>query len=626
MYVIRVVPLVALPPNVPQTLDYFWPTPLLRGVIVRAWLGRRIVIAVVMASTDVRHSKLAVKRAGYELKKLNGVITELPQLTEPQLALAEWLSQQYAAGAATSMRSVAPPFIGKRGSSLVIPRSEVSGASSASVRLMLTGPGQARAEIERVLASAGSGQVALIVPEIALAERFSSFLAAYHPLIVHSDLSSKALLNAHRSVCSGDARLIIGTRGALALPWKSLAVVIMEDPQHEAYKSERAPRMNAADVAREVARLNGAQCIYLAPSLTVVQRYLADRHVLDVTDQRKASPRIDVVSITEEQRNGNRSLLSRTAQSALEQAVESRRPVLVYSSRRAYATAIRCRSCEAAVMCTTCGIPMRLHRTSEDMLVCYHCSAFIRVPRMCPTCATGTLRAAGLAGSQRLAEAVERITGERPPVLDSDLVKSTSDARGIWHAFEDMRTPVLVATQMVFAYRYERTFKTIIVPHADTLGSDADFRASERATWRFEKLLDFSPETMIVQAWEPSAVAILSDPGARDSWFRNELDDRRALGWPPFTRLVKCTVAGRIRTRTSRDATVAAERLRQAVSHERLAGTEIIGPVPSLLEHANGIWSHHILIKTSLSGRSLAQFLRYVPPHVVVDVDPRSIA
>lgn len=626
VYVIRVVPLASLPPNAPQSLDYFWPTPLLRGALVQAVLGRRTVIAVVFSCVDIRRSKLAVKRAGFQLKKLTGIVTNAPQFTDRQLAYAEWLAQQYATGLAISLRSITPGFVGKRRALLDLPAGETGASTDHTAQMVLVHPAGAFSEIRNIIASEHEGQILIIVPEIALASRFALEFAEYAPVVMHSAVKTVEALSAYRAVASGVARLIVGTRISLALPWKNLRHVIIEDPQHESYKSDRAPRVNVPDAARELARLHNARVTYLSPSPSVVQRYLADRSILDIRDSRDSGPAVSVVSIAEERTTGNRSIFSRAAQRALDRARDAREPVLVYSTRRAYSTAIRCDACEATVPCTTCGIPMRLHRTSEDMLICYHCSAYTQVPAVCPTCRGGKLRPAGLAGSQRIAETLSRAMDCEIPILDSDLVSSDADARTIWKTFDAMTSPVLVATQMVFPYRYDRTFSLVVVPQADALGSDADFRASERALWHIEKLADFRPESIILQSWEPSLFAATADHTARDAWYANELADRRTLGWPPFTRLVRCTVSGRIRARASRDATVAAERLRQAVAHNHLSGTQVIGPVPSLIEHAGGLWSHHILVKTTLAGRALDRLLSYLPPQVTVDVDPRSIA
>ena len=626
MYVIRVVPLAALPPNAPQMLDYYWPVPLPRGSLVKAGLGRRAVVAVVMACDDLRRSKLAIKRAGFELKKLNGIINEKPQLTYRQILLAQWLSQNYAAGLSTSLRSVAPPFIGKRATAIVIPDDHVSDAvPPTSVCIVLAEPTEILEEIERIMSTA-RGQVVVVVPEISLAERFARHFASHGPLLVHSSLKAQETLSAHRAVASGTAHMVIGTRVSLALPWWDLSHIVLEDPQHEAYKSDRAPRSNASDVAREVARLHGASLTYVSPALSVVQKFLGDRRILEIDNRRTDSSAISVISIPEERASGNRSLFSRAAQRIVEESCDSHEPVLLYSTRRAYSTAIRCDRCESSVMCDTCGIPMRLHRTSEEMLVCYHCSAFVQVPGVCPRCHAGKLRPSGLAGSQRIAETAARILGHPVPILDSDLVLSAADERLVWKTFDAMPSPVLVATQMVFSSRYERTFGPIIVPQADVLGSDPDFRASERAVWLFEKLLDFSPHSLILQSWDPSGLLAITTENARATWYANELNDRRSLGWPPFTRLVKCSISGRMQSAAAREASLVAERLRAAVTHERLSGTQVIGPIPALLEHASGNWIHHILIKTSLSGRSLSHFLQYVPPGVIVDVDPRTIA
>ena len=175
------------------------------------------------------------------------------------------------------------------------------------------------------------------------------------------------------------------------------------------------PRYATADVARELASIYGARLIYLSPATSTANHYLIKKNILELKDQKPYWPRIVEVDMTQE-RQHNPSILSRQAQDAILDTYDSHKSMLIFSPRRAYASRVACEHCHESVQCTTCGIPMRLNRYAvgsvgqsiENMLVCYHCTAFREVPKQCPNCHAGRLKSAGLAGSQQIAEAINQ--------------------------------------------------------------------------------------------------------------------------------------------------------------------------------------------------------------------------
>jgi primosomal protein N' (replication factor Y) len=336
--------------------------------------------------------------------------------------------------------------------------------------------------------------------------------------------------------------------------------------------------------------------------------------------------------MAQERATGNRGLFSRVATDALLDAHDRREPVLLYSGRRAYATSVSCAVCHTPSLCTTCGIPMRLHRTTEDFLVCYRCTAFVPVPSRCPACQTGTFRPAGLAGSQRVAESLATLldrhglTKVRAPVLDSDLVRTDDQEDDLLARLDAMTWPVLVATSMVFGHRYQRSFSLIVIPQTDALTVNPDFRTQERLIWQLEKLADFRPHTMILQAWHDGGILGLAKERRWDEALAEELVQRKALGWPPYTRLVKISFGHVDGAMARRAAATGAERLTRAVAHLKVGGkVAMFGPTPALAGHGAGRWVEHVILKTTLGSEVLSHLLAHVPSGAVVDIDPRSI-
>ncbi|MCC6405168.1 MAG: hypothetical protein IT405_02160 [Candidatus Yanofskybacteria bacterium] len=630
MFVIRVVPLASLPATAPAVLDYFWNTPLPAGAVVRISWGHRSSSAVVLHSLDVRQAKLAVKSSDFALKRIDAILIEDQQATHGQLALAQWLATQYAASLATSLKTVLPPFFGKRGHRIALPVESEQKGDAPPGTFLLTQPDTALTELRAHIKHA-KGPLVVIAPERSIAEHLAEALSDEHPLLMHSALSTKAHAAVYRAVASGDARVVIGTRGALFLPWTALAHIVVEDPLNEAYKSEAAPRYNTPDVARQLATLHGAALTWLSPAISTVHFHLRETGVLRIADRKPHWPTVTQVSMDREQLDGNRSFLSRAVQDAILDAYEQQRPLLLMSARKAYATAMRCVRCHAAPQCDTCHIPLRLHRTVEDMLVCYHCGTFVSVPKQCPSCTAGALKPAGIPGSQKIAEAVATLLDRHgypklvPPILDGDLVRSEANERAMLAQFDAMERPLMVASSMIFGHRYRRTFDTVIVSHLDALGFSPDFRTNERLVAQLERLADFMPSRMIIQHWHDESQ--LGDLSAR-SWealYRDELTQRKMLRWPPYARIVKLTARHRDRRALGRLTAIGADRLKRAIEHIGARGTQILGPSPALVERARGQWTQHLILKSTLSGHRLTELLGYLPVGWTVDVDPRSI-
>jgi primosomal protein N' (replication factor Y) (superfamily II helicase) len=633
MQVIRVIPLVALPPNVPQVLDYFWANPLRRGALVQMSLGKRKVQGIVIDSLDIARQKLAVKKAGFALRQLDAVLIEVPQATEDQIVLAKWLAEQYAAAPATALRTVLPPFLGKRGHRLEDSGRRSLGNVASGVRIVRTDPQSAKEEINKLFTK-NQEQTLLIVPEASLTHVFQELLTEQQPTIFHSGLGVPAWSKIYRGVAQGTTRHIIGTRGALFLPWKNLSQIIVEDPQHEAYKSDMSPRYNAPDVARQLAAIHGAALTFLTPALSATHRYLIDRKALDFQDKKPYWPQIRITSIPQERGTGNFSLFTRETQEALWEAYEDRKPILLYSGRRAYTTTAACTRCHTPVACPVCDIPLRFWKKGNDeMLICYRCGTYQNIPPRCLACKKGIIRSSGLAGSQKIAEAFNTMldrAGQSKidiPILDSDLIRSAKDEERFLKQLREMKAPVAVATQMIFSHRHSLTFDTIVIPQADALISNPDFRTPERLVLQMEKLADFHPQAVHIQTQEDHALFRSIPERDWDSVFAEELKERKALKWPPYVRLVKFTYSHRDKVTASRQANIGADRLMRAAEHNKWSkAITLLGPNPALVEHERGKWIQHIIGKTTLNGIDIGRLASYLPAGWTVDVDPRSIA
>ena len=185
MFVIEVIPLITLPPQVPQLLSYFFNKTLLRGSIVEVVIGNRKAPAVVISSTPIEDRKISLKKSGFQLKKISSIISEESKLTDIQFKIASWLSKNYYTSPGLSFKTLLPHFfLNPRYSSFSYPKLEIkdNNSPSPSPKLVLINAKKVIDEFKtRIPKITSQGkQVLIIVPEISVAKYFYDILAGYY--------------------------------------------------------------------------------------------------------------------------------------------------------------------------------------------------------------------------------------------------------------------------------------------------------------------------------------------------------------------------------------------------------------------------------------------------------------
>ncbi|MCA0450308.1 MAG: primosomal protein N', partial [Proteobacteria bacterium] len=137
----------------------------------------------------------------------------------------------------------------------------------------VTGSGKTEVYFEAVAAAVASGkQVLVMLPEIAMS---AQWLARFEqrfgvpPTPWHSELPGHLRAKIWRQIASGEARVVIGARSALFLPYRDLGLIVIDEEHEQAFKQEDGTIYHARDMAVVRARLSSAACVLASatPSL-----------------------------------------------------------------------------------------------------------------------------------------------------------------------------------------------------------------------------------------------------------------------------------------------------------------------------------------------------------------------
>src|SRR6185436_17979941 len=240
---------------------------------------------------------------------------------------------------------------------------------------------------------------------------------------------------------------------------------------------------------------------------------------------------------------------------------------LVFLNRRGFATYLQCPACGATADCPHCSVTLTWHR-ARAALACHHCQFHRRSPARCEACGGPPLEAYGI-GTERmeasLRSAYPAVAVDR---LDRDVAQRAGAQRRILESWRDGTIDVLVGTQMVSKGHDVPGVTLVAVVLADQSLNVPDFRAAERT---FQLLVQVAgragrgdrPGRVVVQTLRPTHASLAAAAHHDYAGFMaGELERRRALGYPPFTRLVLVRLDGKAGAAVEKTAEALAERLR----------------------------------------------------------------
>ena len=640
---------VALDLPLPRLFDYLAPdaeeSDVGRRVAVPFGKGLRTGVIVGLAS--------ASDQPDAKLKEVTAILRDMPALPAEWLALCDFCARYYQTPLGEVTAFALPPIL-RRGklprmkkvapaSSAVLPAptpaptslallpqllaaqqeavSAIVGQAGFHVMLLhgVTGSGKTEVYLRAIEAVLARGaQALMLVPEVALTPQLEGRVAARFPgahiVCANSGMGDAARARGFLQAQNGQASIVLGTRLAVFMPMPRLQLIVVDEEHDASFKQQDGLRYSARDVAIWRAHQLDIPIVLgsATPSLESFHHAGTGRYGLLELPERAVADAMPTVRIVDTRREKLQEGLSAAVLAGIEQRLERGEQSLVFLNRRGYAPVLACPPCGWVSRCTRCAANLVLH-LADKRLRCHHCGLEAGIPRACPDCGNVDLLPFGR-GTQRL----ETMLGEHFPAarvlrIDRDSASTPKKWQALLASIHAGEADILVGTQML-AKGHDFPLLTLVgAIGADSALFAADFRAPERL---FAQLMQVGgrsgraelPGEVLIQTEYPDhpLYQALIDHDY-DRFARNQLEERRIAGFPPFS--FQAMLRAEARNMEQSLAFLAAARNAAAMLPNSLAdGVTLYDPVPMRLQRLMTLERGQLLVE-SPSRPALQAFL-----------------
>ncbi len=393
------------------------------------------------------------------------------------------------------------------------------------------------------------GKTAIVlIPEIALTwQSVTAFTSRFGERIavMHSGLSDGERFDAYKRIRRGEIDIVLGTRSAIFAPIPRLGLLVIDEEQESAYKSDMSPKYHARDIAKFRAASANALLVMASATPSVESFYEAQNGRYELLRLTKryhgaALPAVKIADMRGDAPQGD-ALIGKELRTLLCDTFESGKQSMLFLNRRGFNSMLSCRACGEVILCPNCSVSLTHHKTRYGgKLVCHYCGHRIPVPHFCPKCGSEHLSFGGY-GTQMIEEELSSILPDAKTLrMDADTTREKFSQDEITEAFGRGDANILVGTQMIAKGHNFPHLSLVGVVAADNSLFLDDFRANERTFSLITQVIGRAGRAegggiAVIQTFNPDNEVIrLSAKQDYDAFYQNEVAVRRALVFPPF--------------------------------------------------------------------------------------------
>lgn len=491
-------------------------------------------------------------------------------------------------------------------------------APRAALLFGVTGSGKTQVYLKLIAHALEQGKSAIVlVPEIGLTPQVMRQFAAQFGdtvAVLHSALSAGERYDSFKKIKSGRARVVIGTRSAVFAPVERLGVLILDEEQDGAYKSEQSPRYHARDVAKYRAAHESALLVLGSATPSVETYYGAKQGkypVFSLTERFMGTslPEVQIADLRGQAREGRSGVIGQQLESDLIDTLNKGKQSILFLNRRGNSRVIGCALCGWVPECPSCSTSMTYHSASGRAM-CHYCGASVKITGTCPVCG-GTSLFTETPGTQRVEQELhEKFPSARVLRMDADTMTTKGAHEKLLTQFAKGGADILLGTQMVTKGLDFENVTLVGVLDADQSLYAQDYRARERTFSLITQVVGragrrFDTGKAVIQTYSPTHSVILT--AARqdyEAFYEREMETRQALQCPPVCDLTVLTAVGEVEQQVLASLLSLKTRL-QSLMEGQYADVKapVLGPAAAQMVKVMGRYRYHLTMRAQNTAR-----------------------
>ena len=493
------------------------------------------------------------------------------------------------------------------------------GKSDTFLLYGVTGSGKTEVYMDVIEKAINNGKSAImLVPEIGLTPQIvGKFISRFGNVIsvLHSKLSDSERYDEYRKITDGEAKIVIGTRSAIFVPFNNIGVIIIDEEHTSSYKQDNNPRYSAINVAEWRSKYHNCPLVLGSATPSLESFAKAGNHVyklLSLTERAGGSvlPNVNIVDMKEEVKKGN-FILSDMLKNKISEVLSKGEQAIILLNRRGYSSTISCKECGYVYKCPNCDITYTYHKSSNN-LKCHYCGYSMVLPNKCSICGSDNLKDYGL-GTEKLEETLNSLYKAKIVRMDVDTTSKKGQHQKIIDDFEEHKYDILIGTQMI-AKGLDFPLVTLVgVVSIDSSLTYPDYRASENT---FQLLSQVSGRAgrsenkgeVIVQTFNPDHYAItLAKNHDYIDFYKEEMKVRKMLKYSPYYYMVLVSITSKDYELGFKEANKIGSYIRNNISSDSI----VLGPTMANMFKVNNIYHYQIIIKYRKDD-SLMKVLKFI--------------
>ena len=398
-------------------------------------------------------------------------------------------------------------------------------------------------------------QVLIMLPEISLTGQFlSKFKDRFGilPVLWHSSVTKAQRRDNWKAIISGDARVIVGTRSSLFLPYKNLSLIVLDEEHDGSYKQEEGVIYQGRDMAVLKSMVDKIPIILASatPSIETINNVnLGKYSVVKLTSRFGSAvmPDVELIDMRQNQpakESWGKAWLSSVLVKQIEEKLSAKEQVMLYINRRGYAPLVLCGKCGHRIQCPNCNVYLTAHNKDDTRCCCHHCGYSMRLPKVCPKCQAEDSWTLCGPGIERIEEEVKnRFPMASVETISSDIITSQTRLNEIISKIAKSEVDIIIGTQILVKGHHFPNLTLVGVVDGDMSFSSSDLRANENTFQLLTQVSgragrDVKKGNVVIQTYNPeNSVMQAIKNNDRESFVKQELIDRQNAMMPPFSKL-----------------------------------------------------------------------------------------